>query len=399
MILLVLWYFLGRTDKTESTIIVPAKFGEFRVLVTTSGELEAKSSEDIKGPSGLRDFRIWQVKINDIIPDGTVVDSGAYVADLDRSDLMDQMKDVETELEKLQSQYTKIQLDTSMEMRNAREELINLRYNLEELQLRYDQSKYEPPATIRQIQIDLEKGQRAYEQAQNNYQLKLDKARANMQEVSATLQQTERKYSQINTILKQFRIYAPKAGMVIHRRNWDGSKQGIGSTIQTGWDNVVASLPNLTEMISKTYVNEIDISKVRTGQKVEIGVDAFPDRSYTGEIIEVANIGEQLRNSNAKVFEVRIMINESDTILRPAMTTKNTIITDVIPNAVFIPLESVHTIDSISFVYFSGRQTRQQVKLGRSNQNEIVVIEGLKEGDLIYLAPPANAEKWKLINL
>jgi len=238
-----------------------------------------------------------------------------------------------------------------------------------------------------------------YEQAQNNYQLKLDKARANMQEVSATLQQTERKYSQINTILKQFRIYAPKAGMVIHRRNWDGSKQGIGSTIQTGWDNVVASLPNLTEMISKTYVNEIDISKVRTGQKVEIGVDAFPDRSYTGEIIEVANIGEQLRNSNAKVFEVRIMINESDTILRPAMTTKNTIITDVIPNAVFIPLESVHTIDSISFVYFSGRQTRQQVKLGRSNQNEIVVIEGLKEGDLIYLAPPANAEKWKLINL
>lgn len=399
MILLVLWYFLGRTDKTESTIIVPAKFGEFRVLVTTSGELEAKSSEDIKGPSGLRDFRIWQVKINDIIPDGTVVDSGAYVADLDRSDLMNQMKDIETELEKLQSQYTKIQLDTSMEMRNAREELINLRYNLEELQLRYDQSKYEPPATIRQIQIDLEKGQRAYEQAQNNYQLKLDKARANMQEVSATLQQTERKYSQINTILKQFRIYAPKAGMVIHRRNWDGSKQGIGSTIQTGWDNVVASLPNLTEMISKTYVNEIDISKVRTGQKVEIGVDAFPDRSYTGEIIEVANIGEQLRNSNAKVFEVRIMINESDTILRPAMTTKNTIITDVIPNAVFVPLESVYTIDSISFVYFSGRQTRQQVKLGRSNQNEIVVIEGLKEGDLIYLAPPANAEKWKLINL
>lgn len=399
VILLVLWYFLGRTDKTESTIIVPAKFGEFRVLVTTSGELEAKSSEDIKGPSGLRDFRIWQVKINDIIPDGTVVDSGAYVADLDRSDLMNQMKDVETELEKLQSQYTKIQLDTSMEMRNAREELINLSYNLEELQLRYDQSKYEPPATIRQIQIDLEKGQRAFEQAQNNYQLKLDKARANMQEVSATLQQTERKYSQINTILRQFRIYAPKAGMVIHRRNWDGSKQGIGSTIQTGWDNVVASLPNLTEMISKTYVNEIDISKVRTGQKVEIGVDAFPDRSYTGEIIEVANIGEQLRNSNAKVFEVRIMINESDTILRPAMTTKNTIITDVIPNAVFVPLESVHTIDSISFVYFSGRQTRQQVKLGRSNQNEIVVIEGLKEGDLIYLAPPANAEKWKLINL
>ena len=367
--------------------------------MVTSGELEARHSEDINGPSGLREFRIWQVKINDIIPDGTVVDSGAYVAELDRSDLMNQMKDIETELEKLHSQFTKTRLDTSMDMRNAREELINLRYNLEELQLKYDQSMYEPPATIRQIQIDLEKGGRAYEQAQNNYELRLEKAKANMQEVSASLQQTERRHEQIKQILKQFTIYAPKAGMVIHRRNWDGSKQGIGSTIQTGWNNVVASLPNLTEMISKTYVNEIDISKVRTGQAVEIGVDAFPDRKYTGEVMEVANIGEQLRNSNAKVFEVRVVVNESDTILRPAMTTKNTIITEVIPDAVFIPLESVHTQDTISFVYRAGRQVRQQVRLGRSNENEIVVHEGLQEGDQVYLIPPANADKWKLIKL
>lgn len=399
VVILAAWYFIGRSDGSDQSITVPVKSGEFRVLVVTSGELEAKNSEDISGPSGLREFRIWQVKINDIIPDGTVVDSGAYVAELDRSDLMNQMKDIETELEKLHSQFTKTRLDTSMEMRNAREELINLRYHLEELQLRYDQSKFEPPATIRQIQIDLEKGQRAYEQAQNNYELRLEKAKANMQEVAASLQQSERRYEQIKQILKQFTIYAPKSGMVIHRRNWDGSKQGIGSNIQTGWNNVVASLPNLTEMISRTYVNEIDISKVRSGQQVEIGVDAFPDRSYTGYVSEVANIGEQLRNSNAKVFEVRIIVNESDTILRPAMTTKNTIITEVIPDAVFIPLECVHTLDTISFVYRHGRQMKQQVRLGRSNENEIVVLEGLAEGDMVYLVPPANADKWKLLNL
>jgi HlyD family secretion protein len=399
LIILVVWFLLGRSDTSEQAIAVPAKFGEFRVLVVTSGELEAKNSEDISGPSGLREFRIWQVKINDIIPDGSVVDSGAYVAELDRSDLMNQMKDIETELEKLHSQFTKTRLDTSLEMRNAREELINLRYNLEELQLRFDQSKFEPPATIRQIQIDLEKGQRSYEQAQNNYALKLEKARANMQEVAASLQQSERRYEQIKQILKQFTIYAPKSGMVIHRRNWDGSKQGIGSTLQTGWNNVVASLPNLTEMISRTYVNEIDISKLRTGQLVEIGVDAFPDRKYTGYVSEVANIGEQLRNSNAKVFEVRIVVNESDTILRPAMTTKNTIITDIISDAVFIPLETIHTQDTISFVYRAGRQVKQQVRLGRSNENEIVVLQGLVEGDMVYLVPPTNADKWKLLNL
>ncbi|MDP2424580.1 MAG: efflux RND transporter periplasmic adaptor subunit [Bacteroidales bacterium] len=398
-LILVALYFFGRSSKDETIVTTTAKHGEFRIVVTTTGELEAKSSEDIHGPSGLREFRIWQVKLNDIIADGTVVDSGAYIAALDRSDLMNQMKDLENELEKLYSQHTKTKLDTSMEMRNAREELINLQYALEELRIKADQSIYEPPATQRQIQIDLEKGQRAYEQSKKNYDLKHQKARANMQEVSASLQQSERKYQIMKETIKQFTIYAPKAGMVIHKRNWDGTKQGIGSTINTGWNNVVASLPNLSEMISKTYVNEIDISKVKTGQLVDIGVDAFPDKKYTGKVLEVANIGEQLRNANAKVFEVRIFVNESDSILRPAMTTKNAIITEVIDDAVFVPLECIHTQDTISYVYRAGRQVKQQVKLGRSNENEIVVLEGLSQGDEVYLTPPANGNKWKLINL
>lgn len=397
ILILIVWYFFSKGSTDETMVTTVAKRGEFRIVVTTTGELEAKSSEDIYGPSGLREFRIWQVKVNDIIPDGTVVDSGAYVATLDRSDLMNQMKDLESELEKLYSQHTKTKLDTSMEMRNAREELINLQYALEELRIKADQSIYEPPATQRQIQIDFEKGQRAFEQSKKNYDLKFQKSRANMQEVSASLQQSERKYQLMKEKNNKFTIYAPKAGMVIHKRNWDGAKQGIGSTIDIGWNNVVASLPNLTEMISKTYVNEIDISKVKVGQLVDIGVDAFPDKKYTGKVIEVANIGEQLRNANAKVFEVRILVSESDSILRPAMTTKNAIITDVIDDAVFVPLECIHTQDTISFVYQPGRQVRKQVKLGRSNENEIVVLEGLNQGDELYLTPPANGTKWKLV--
>ena len=186
--------------------------------------------------------------------------------------------------------------------------------------------------------------------------------------------------------------------MLIYKRNWDGSKMGVGSTMSS-WDNVVATLPNLNEMISKTYVNEIDISKVKTGQKVEIGVDAFPERKYTGEVTEVANIGEQMRNSNAKVFEVKIRVNEFDSILRPAMTTKNIINTSVIPGVMFLPIECVHTADSISFVYRVSGQYRQQVKTGAANENQIIITEGLKEGDEVYLSPPDKAIEWKLEKL
>jgi multidrug efflux pump subunit AcrA (membrane-fusion protein) len=396
--LLASWYYFSNSGKSGPAVTTNVQYGDFSINVTTSGELEAKNSENILGPSGLREVRIWQVQISDIIPEGTLVDSGQYVATLDRTEITNRMKDLESELEKLESQFVKTKLDTSIDMRAAREELINLKYALEERQITVEQSIYEPPATQRQARIELEKAQRAYQQAEKNYKLRSDKNNANMQEVAASYTQAQRRLEQIREVLSGFTVTAPKPGMLIYKRNWDGSKMGIGSTMSS-WDNVVATLPNLNEMISKTYVNEIDISKVKTGQKVQIGVDAFPDRKYTGEVTEVANIGEQMRNSNAKVFEVRIRVNEFDSILRPAMTTKNTIITSVIPDVLFLPIECVHTSDSISFVYKSSGQVRQQVRTGVTNENQIIITEGLKEGEEIYLSPPENAMEWKLVGL
>lgn len=392
------WYYFSKDKNQGPTVFSAVQFGDFSINVTTSGELEAKNSENILGPPGLREVRIWQVQISDMIPEGSIVDSGQYVATLDRTEITNRMKDLESELEKLESQYIKTKLDTSMDMRAAREELINLKYALEERQITVDQSIYEPPATQRQARIELEKAQRAYEQANKNYKLRTDKNNANMQEVYASYSQAQRRLEQIREVLQGFTVTAPKPGMLIYKRNWDGSKMGVGSTMSS-WDNVVATLPNLNEMISKTYVNEIDISKVKTGQKVEIGVDAFPERKYTGEVTEVANIGEQMRNSNAKVFEVKIRVNEFDSILRPAMTTKNIINTSVIPGVMFLPIECVHTADSISFVYRVSGQYRQQVKTGAANENQIIITEGLKEGDEVYLSPPDKAIEWKLEKL
>lgn len=393
---IIAWILLSRNDKGQQ-VVAKVKKGAFPIEVTTTGELVAKSSEKIYGPQGLRQIQIWQVKIQDIIPDGTVVDSGQYVASLDRTEISNKIKDEETNLEKLESQLTKTRLDTSLELRSARDELINLKYSLEEKKITLDQSKYEPPATIRQVQIELEKAQRGYEQAEKNYKLRYQKAVANMQEVSASYNQAQRKLQQMTDVLKEFNVIAPKAGMVIYRRNWDGSKMGVGATVNA-WDNIVAELPDLSEMISKTYVNEIDISKVKAGQEVQLGIDAFPEKKFTGKVTEVANIGEQLQNSNAKVYEVRILVNEFDSILRPAMTTKNKILTSVVDSVLSIPIEAVFNADSTSFVYKKdGRSAiRQQIITGQSNENEIIIRAGLANGDEVLLVPPEDGEKMKL---
>jgi hypothetical protein len=146
-------------------------------------------------------------------------------------------------------------------------------------------------------------------------------------------------------------------------------------------------------MISKTYVNEIDVSKLNVGHKVRIGVDAFPEKKYTGEVTEVANIGEQLPNTDAKVFEVTIKVNEYDPILRPSMTTSNQILTKYIDDALYLPLEAVHANDSVSFVY-SLKGKRQIVMLGEQNENFITVEKGVEENDEVYLSVPAKGEKY-----
>lgn len=397
-VIVVVWYFSSTSNTGGNTIVVKAKTGKFVIDVTTTGELEARSSEDIRGPNpiALRNARIWQLRIEDIIPDGTVVDSGQWVATLDRSDLENKIKDQDLEVEKLQTQFLKTQLDTSMTLRAARDELINLKYAQEEKKIIVDQSIYEPPATRRQVQLDLEKTKRTYTQAVKNYQLKFEKAKADMQEVSTNLVKARRRQNEYKDLMKEFTVTAPKAGMVTYRKGWNGKKQGVGAQISV-WDNVVATLPNLSSMNSKTYVNEIDISKVAVGQKAEISVDAFPGKEFNGKVISIANMGEQMRNSNAKVFEVIIHIDGYDSILRPSMTTKNRIITEVIDSALYVPIECVYANDSINFVYKGSH--KQQVIPGKSNENNIIILAGLKNGDKVYLEPPPGAEKWKIAYL
>ncbi|HPE19359.1 MAG TPA: hypothetical protein PLM76_12020 [Tenuifilaceae bacterium] len=395
VVVLLVLIFGSSSQQKVAPQTVKVEQGPFEVVVNVTGELQAKNKEDIMAPAELRQsrsFRFSEIKIQDLVAEGTIVDSGQYVATLDRSALSNRLKEIEDELEKSQQQYLKTQLDTTLLLRGLRDELINLKFELEERQIVLDQSKYEPPATQRQAQINLERAQRAYEQAQNNYTIKKDQSVASMREVAINLSRQERERQDMLDVLSKFVIKAPKPGMVIYHREWSGQKRKVGSSVSP-WDLTVAILPDLSIMISKTYVNEIDVSKVKVNQPVRTGVDAFPEKKYTGVVTEVANIGEQLPNTDAKVFEVTIKVNEYDPILRPSMTTSNQIVTQSFDNVLYLPLEAIHANDSLSFVYLT-KGKKQIIITSEQNENFIIVEKGLKFGDEVYLSTPENAEKF-----
>lgn len=388
---IVMWFFFKDGGPESVDLLTSPKRGEFVVDVHTSGELRAKNSVEIKGPQGGRDVRLFNLKIQSIIPEGTIVKKGDFVAELDRSEITTKLQDLELELQQTESKVTQAELDSTLELSQARDNLINLTYALEERQIAVDQSQYESPAVQRQAEIDLDKANRQLEQEKKNYQTKVRQNIAKMSDVETDLLKKKNEYNKVRDLMREFTVYAPDQGMLIYNRDFSGNKIAEGDEI-SAWNPIVAELPDFTTMESVTYVNEVDIQKVKRNQAVEIGLDAVPDKKLTGTVTSVANIGEQKKNSDSKVFEVIVVIAETDSLLRPAMTTSNRIIIDRVDDALYIPLETVHGLDSLNFVYKKSglSPVLQQVELGIMNENEVIVHRGLDKNDQIYLSLPSD---------
>jgi len=386
----------------EQDILVPVRSGKFEVLVMANGELEAQNSLKITAPEdAFRSAKVFQVKIADLVPEGTLVKKGDYVATLDKMEMSEKLRLAEAEVSKLRSQFTQSRLDTSLMLRTERNELMNWSYSVKEKEATLKASQFEAPAQVRQLQAELEKAKRSYQQAQETYRIKQQQAIAKISETSQALGQEEYKYQEIKRLSESFVVNAPADGLVIYQRDWNGQKKNIGSYV-SAWDAVVATLPDMQAMVSRTYVNEIDISKLRVGQTVRIRVDALPQNNFEGEVVSISNIGEQRPESQVKVFEVKVKLKNTHPALKPTMTTSNTISCEAVESALFIPLDCLHNEqDNINYVYVkrANNIVRQQVRVGKSNENEIVILEGLQKNDVVYLSIPEKAKSSPLKKL
>lgn len=399
-VLLIVWWWFGGEEEDQRDLTAQAFVGRFEDIVTSTGELVARNSEEIKGPSQMRRYRLYNVKIAELVPEGTYVEKGDFVANLDKSDLSARMSDVATELEKAKSQFTQVRLDTSLTLREKRSAIESLEFDIRQKKVELEQSTYEPPATIQRLKLDLEKLNQSLTQTRENYQITKAQSQAKMREAAATLAQQQSRFDELKELEKEFRITAPKAGMVIYKRFRNGQKRSTGDNISP-WDPSVATLPDLSFMESITYINEVDIRKVKTGQEVMIGLDAFPEAKLTGKVTSVANVGEERENSDSKVFLVEIKVNETDSTYRPGMTTSNNIITEVKDSVLQIPIESVFTANDTSFVYLkSGVSIRkQEVKLGANNEEFVIILAGLQANDVVYLNEPAGMKEEEIQTL
>ncbi len=386
------WLLFGSQAKEQSDLVITPKRGTFRVAITATGELRAKKFVAIQGPTDGMSVGIYQMKISSLVPEGTLIKEGETVATLDKSVLDEKIKAAELALQKANAQYTQTRLDTTLSLATAREELNNQRFALEEKRLAKEQAVYEAPSIKRQAEIDYEKAERAQKQGLVNYQTKVQQAIAKMQSSYTDVEKEQQKLDALYSLQKRFVITSPSGGMVIYTKEWSGKKITSGSSIST-WNPTVATLPDLSIMESLAYINEIDVQKIRVGQNVHIHLDADPTKTLSGTVATIANVGEQRPNSNAKVFEILISVQQRDTTLRPGMTTGNEIIASTLNNVLFIPLDALHGESGKQFVYKKTRTgiVKQEVRTGAMNDNEVVIEEGITSDDALYLSLPTES--------
>ena len=391
-----------KVQANRSDILFPVKEGAFEITVTTTGELEAENKTNIMIPSGiLRDIKIWEIKLARLLPEGTLIDSGQIVAELDPATILEKKSEIETSIQAVLTEVENAKADTAYELSVMHDKLENTTDELQDLEFALEQSRYESPAVIKQAERDLEKARRDYQQELKNYDLKKRQGAMKIRQIGHKMYLFKQEMQKIEKALSQAKITSPAKGMLVYHKDRQGKQINVGSVIPVHADQVLAFLPDFSGMISSIYVNEGDISLIQKGQKVRIEVDAFPDKEYWGRVSFVANIGEDLEGSNSKVFRVITTLDSTDLYLRPGMTTTNTICINSFPDKLSVPIEAVHTNEDFSYVFMKKgiKKVKKQVRLGEMNDNFIIVEEGLKPNDQILLNIPEKHQKLKIVKL
>ncbi|MEA5571226.1 efflux RND transporter periplasmic adaptor subunit [Calothrix sp. UHCC 0171] len=143
-------------------------------------------------------------------------------------------------------------------------------------------------------------------------------------------------------------------------------------------------------------VPEADIGRIKTGQEVEIVSDAYPEQVFKGQVRLVAP--EAVKEEGVTLFQVRVKIVTGEDKLRSGLNVDLTFLGDDVPNALLVPTVAIVTEKGNTGVLVPNAQNQPQfrsITIGSQIKDQTQIVEGLKQGDRIFLNPPPEYQKQK----
>lgn len=400
----------GRTD--GETQLTAAKKLTFGITVNTIGVLDAERSHvissTIKGELG---------KIAYIIDEGTFVKKGDVLIKFDTAHFEAEMLRLAGELRSREASYEarkqileweKSQAAGSIktaefDLKDATQEYsryVSYISDMEELAkkgLQYPNEIFQAKKKAEQLFAKQQRYEMSFEQINKDSVFKIAAAMAELAKAKNEIETTKIALDNIREELGKAFVYAPFPGIVVHyetQRDNQKRKPRVGDPV---WQNQpLLYLPDISSMVVKTLVREVDLHKVSKGKKASIQVDAYPKLALTGQVTSIGVMASDSSETEKgeKYFQVVVAVDGEDSNLRPGMTSRVNIQIDTAQNVLAVPVQAVFIDGAHKYCYLgNGKNIKKAaVVLGRQNEDYAEIVSGLNEGDVVSLIkPPAEA--------
>jgi len=351
-----------------------AEKGEFVISLTENGKLDAKKSISISTPRVRANLLITK-----LIPEGTLVQKGDTIIEFDKLELQRNLVDYQANLKIADANLQKAVSDSRLSQEQLKLELNQAEREAKEKQFDAPLIKQEAEKKLELSKLKYETNIKAVESDIGKLRVEVDKARYEVERAK--------------DYLSQLTLTAPIPGLVVYLEYWKGGQWGKVQEGDAPWPGQgIMNLPDLSVMLAKAKVHEVDIDKIKLGQLVNITLESYPETVFTGTVDKIARLAAKGMddNSNVNTFDIEILMNGTDERLKPGMSAKCQIIVDKIPNSIWVPIESVFEKNSKTVMYLvKGNAFKErQVKVGARNDTDIVISQGLKPNEKVALRDP-----------
>ena len=376
--------------------IYKVKRENFEAIITCKGEIQSEKAVLITIPDifGDRTLEIYDSQIKDLIPEGSIVKKGDYVALLDQGRIKELKESNMEALKKVIFNFNDARIDSAVDLVALRDGIDQFHFDVENKKVEMEQSVYESPAFQRKAEMAYGRVLRQMEEKKRAYQLTRKSLRIRITRTEDYMNKLTAKDNKYQIAFDAARINAPQDGMLIYGRTYGrgGSRKLTINSWVSMQNPTIATLPDLSVLVSETYVEEIYISKLKVGDSVRVYIDALKNMQKIGVISTISNVGQEMTGFDSKVFKVSVRITSDKTKIKPAMTTNNEIIITKEQDVIVIPRSALIIEDGKQFVYVRefGKTTLREVTAGKQSEKQVVIKSGLKEGEKILLTKPES---------
>ncbi len=376
-------------DINSSKAVGTVTKGDFTISTTESGAIKAKRSMTVSAPKvGIN------LQIIYLVDEGTFVKKGDSIVQFDPGEIQKSIDQKQSELDIAKADLERADASSASQIAKMEAGLKDVEANLRLQELSMEKLKYEAQIDVETGKLRLEQARIKVAEARENMESQLKILKIDREKQVLRIRQAEAELDKWKDNLDKLTLTAPADGLVVYQESWNRAAGGmvkikVGDTSYAG--EALVELPDLSELQVKVQINEVDISNISVGHKAKIVMDAFDSPQYTGVVTEISTLARKKGwRSSVKVFDVIVDIDKVDDKLKPGMTAKVEIISEVIPDVISVPIESIFDVNGEKVVYVvKGKSWKARtVTVGKRNDNFAIITDGVKEGEKILLNDP-----------